>query len=553
MAKKPVDIKIANMEQLLTEVKAMPVTSAYFKERTAEHFDPGGLFSEEIFGEIGSPTRLVKFGYIDLNTKILHPKIFEVLMQIKSIYKSIVSGKSYARWDEKQKDFVACMDSDEGANTGYGFFVKHVADIDFKRNESSKRNMRIKVLETAQNRWFIKRFIVSPAGTREYIFKKDRDEYDEINKPYKRIIEMARPMEGARTASAIYDGVRYRLQLLVNEVYNMLWDMFSKVYFPSKYTSRSIALATRNVISAADIDAPSGNPEAQLDTDEVMLPLWQVLGGGAPAVKHALRTAMFGHMFAEDSNTCSVVDPDTLETTLIEVSSKTKKRHTDSEDMDYLLHSFLETENQHSPLVIPDVDGKPYYVLLKYIDDGKIFFSRSIRDIEEGITNRGMKYDPGKVSPLTKYEAFYRAGFVAMRGKHTTFTRYPAVGHLSIGLFKIHVVTTSEFMRLERNSLGKDVPPGLIYPRWPIATSKDMGGCTPHPCHLDNFGADHDGDMNNCIIFLSDDANKEIAEYLDSPRYIMSPDMRGYIGVDTSLTKMTLYNLTCGMELGLCE
>jgi len=553
MPRKPIKLAVANMEKLLTAQEAMPITSAYFKERTSDSFDPNGLFSEEIFGSIGDQQRLIRFGYIDLHTELLHPKIYEVVTQLKALYKHIISGKQHAYWDSKAKDFVKCNDDDEGADTGYMFFVSHLEEIDFKKTKSAKRNTRIKLIEDSKANWHVKRFIVSPAGTREYTINKDgRDEYDEINKLYKRIIEMTRALENVRTNSKMYDGIKYRLQLVLNEVYESLWFFFSKVFFPKKYNSRSIALATRNVISAADIDAPADNPAARLSMDELMTPLWQVLGGAAPVVKRHLLTFVFNPIFEEDSNQCTLVDPDTLETVTVEVSSATKKRHLDLEDMNYLLHSFLESTDQHVPFTIPDKDGKEHYVLLRYIDedDGVLYLSRSITSLKEGLERLGKTFNKLWLAPMTRYELFYRSAYHSTLKVHVTFTRYPVLGHLGIGLYKVHVVTTSKFRKVTIRDLT-DSDYEITLPRWPIAGSANMGGCTPHPCHLGNFVADHDGDQNNSIFILSDDANNEIEEFLNSPRFIISPDMQSYVGVDTTLTSKTLYNLTCGLDLGL--
>ena len=38
-------------------------------EPSTSNFHPEGLYSEEIFGQIGSPQRVATLGYIDLHTK----------------------------------------------------------------------------------------------------------------------------------------------------------------------------------------------------------------------------------------------------------------------------------------------------------------------------------------------------------------------------------------------------------------------------------------------------------------------------------------------------
>ncbi len=60
-----------DIPRFIEQRKILQVKSARIEGRGGK-LDSEGLFSEEIFGRVGSPNRKTTFGYIDLNVKIIH-------------------------------------------------------------------------------------------------------------------------------------------------------------------------------------------------------------------------------------------------------------------------------------------------------------------------------------------------------------------------------------------------------------------------------------------------------------------------------------------------
>ena len=56
------------------------VTSLAVYESNSRVFDKNGLFSESIFGIVGTQERMTKAGYIDLKIPIIHPFDFKQLL-----------------------------------------------------------------------------------------------------------------------------------------------------------------------------------------------------------------------------------------------------------------------------------------------------------------------------------------------------------------------------------------------------------------------------------------------------------------------------------------
>ena len=137
------NLSVMDVDTFITKNNIQEVTSPFIHVPSSPAFDPDGIFSESIFGAIASQMRLIRHGYISLNCHVFHPIIFQNLIAIKRFYGEIMSGKSYAKWDPEIKDFVRANESEEGADTGYSFFLSHFNQINFSTNESLKRNDKV--------------------------------------------------------------------------------------------------------------------------------------------------------------------------------------------------------------------------------------------------------------------------------------------------------------------------------------------------------------------------------------------------------------------------
>ena len=147
--------------RLLKPIKSLDTVDA----PGSSDFHPEGLFSTEIFGRVGEDSRDETFAYIPLKTTILHPVVFQRLERLKRLYSGILSGKSYAVWDEKEKDFVQSTEVD--GKTGYHFFMSKWKDIKFKKGDSEIRNQRIDLINKYREEAVIKDVLVMPAGLRD--------------------------------------------------------------------------------------------------------------------------------------------------------------------------------------------------------------------------------------------------------------------------------------------------------------------------------------------------------------------------------------------------
>ena len=168
MSRVPFNITyLSNQNQRIASLLPVKVLDIYSASKVGE-FHPQGLYSNEIFGRVGTRERSLRHSYINLRTKVLHPKTFEELSRMGGLYTGILQGKVYAQWSEKEKNFVKTDILD--GETGFSFFMSHFKDIVFKQNKSYRRKLRIDVIDKYRDLSVILFFLVMPAGLRDIRF-----------------------------------------------------------------------------------------------------------------------------------------------------------------------------------------------------------------------------------------------------------------------------------------------------------------------------------------------------------------------------------------------
>ena len=102
----PLNLRLMDIDNFVKTRAVMEVTSPFIHTSSSNQMSEDGLFSEKIFGAIGTPTRFLQFGYINLNCKIIHPLIFQNIIALKRFYGEIMAGREYAIWDNEAREFV---------------------------------------------------------------------------------------------------------------------------------------------------------------------------------------------------------------------------------------------------------------------------------------------------------------------------------------------------------------------------------------------------------------------------------------------------------------
>lgn len=497
----PLNIQIMDVANYIRDHNVLQVTSVFIKEQSTNNFHQEGLFSENIFGQIGTPERLIRFGHINLRTSLLHPLIYNNLIKLKALYGEILSGKTYAVFNEQTKDLDRAEQGENGAATGYKFFIDILPNIVFEKNNSVTRNDRILMIERYRKQLIIQQCLVLPAGIRDMTEDAGRLETDSINKPYLSLLNYSFALPLAGPVSDIFDSVRFAMQKKIGEIYDYLFDMVEgkQGFFQRKFGTRSLALGTRNVISPAIMAAKSPNDPAYLKVDEIKIPLFQCAKMFQPLVIYHLKMTFFGDVFTQSADQVGLIDTKTLNIVYQPVDEDVKTAFISSEGIEKLITRYRDREMRYDPVLIYNENNKPFYLYLVYDTGDSISILRSVSHFAKSLEALGKSFDKTKIRPITYAELLYIATYAATIDKCATVTRYPVAYVSSDVPCRVHLITSNPARTVDFVDI-EGVKVGYKFPEYPIIHNSFIDSTIIHPSLLNGLTADFDG---NCVLGTS--------------------------------------------------
>lgn len=145
-----------------------------------------GIFSQEIFGRLGSVKRKKVFGYIDLKTKLIHPEAFKILTSINTDLTKLISGKENYIIN---KEGNLILDNENG-KTGIVFFINNFNNINFSILKTTNPKNIDYILKYKEH-VLIDKYLVIPAGIRDIQIGATGSnliEHSEINNLYIKLL-----------------------------------------------------------------------------------------------------------------------------------------------------------------------------------------------------------------------------------------------------------------------------------------------------------------------------------------------------------------------------
>lgn len=491
---KELDKNLFNVDLMVIEQQHLPylkeVKSLGIFENNSKVFDPLGLFSTEIFGQVGSKDRLEKAGYIDLRLPILHPLCYQHLISLNKLYDGILAGKIIARYDADIGDFV---EDRTNGSTGFEYFMNYLPYLQFKNpNNSQDRANRIALVKRAipKEFWLDKLYVI-PAGIRDYyIDAKGRPNIDEINEIYRKILittNLLRNNAIEKSNYSAYDIPRYKLQLLVLEVFDYIKTLVSgkKGFIEGKWASRGIMGGTRNVLTASASPIKDLNDPSAAGFNHTIVGLYQYTKAIEPLAMHELLKKFILGVISPYSNTARVIDSKTLETTYKTLDVKAKDFWIKKEGLTSLFNKIKQDVIKNQPAMV----GSDYLCLVE--DKGStIYLVRDTNNLPDGVNKKNLR-------PITYGELIYIAVADTVKNVRCTVTRYPITLIGSIYPSRPYLKSTD---------LGRKV--NLItengeytYYEYPIIGRQYVSSVTVHSSHEPALNSDHDGDsVLGCVV-----------------------------------------------------
>lgn len=529
------NISIVNLTPERLE-KLKPVTVLDIFDGISGDFHEDGLFSISTFGRAGSEERDTNFSYVDIKVEVFHPFIHKTICALKGLYAGIMSGRAYAIWDDKEKDFIA-SDIVNG-QTGYYYFMQHWTKIKFKQSESHQRKARIQLIEKFKQLGTATctKVLVIPAGLRDLeVEEGGRIKQNEINDLYRPIIQASNAISTSSDLDTpIIDVSRNNVQNNFNNVYNYIRNLLDGKggFIQAKYGRRHIAYGTRNVISAMDTSAADLEDKNSFDINSTGMGLFQLMKAVEPKVIYFMRRWL-EPIFSAGESKAYLVNPKTLQRELVNITTKTYDRWQTSAGISKLIELFSLSHIRTRAVRIED-----YYLALVYRGHDNTF------KVIYGIEDLPKEFDPKLVYPITFTEMFYIAGFTEWNKIPVNVTRYPVAGEGSIYSSYAYVKTTlAAEVRYELDeNWEKTDRVALEYPTFDNAVYIDT--IVPHPSRLAGLAGDFDGDTTSANAVSSDEAVKEVKDYLNSRKAYVRPDgsLTNSAMIDT--VQRVLYNLT---------
>lgn len=463
--------------------KLQPVTVLDIFDGISGDFHEHGLFSVQTFGRAGSEERDKTFSYIDIKVEIFHPFIHKNIVALKGLYGGIMSGRAYAVWNAKDKDFEP-SDIVNG-NTGYFFFMQHWKDIVFKTTSSNQRKARIELIEKFKREGTATttKVLVIPAGLRDVeVEEGGRVKQNEINDLYRPVIQAANAISTSSDLNTpIIDLSRNNVQNNFNNVYLYIRGLLEGKggFIQSKYGRRHIAYGTRNVITAMDTSAANLEDDNSFSINSTGIGLWQLMKAAEPKVIYYMRRWL-ERIFAAGEGKAYLVNPKTLKQELVNITTKTYDRWQSSSGIGKLIHLFgLDYIRTRA------VKIEGYYPALIYTGPDQSF--KIIYDIDDIPEDRS-KDD---VRPITFVEMFYIAGFTEWNKIPIDVTRYPITGDGSIYTSYAYVKTTVNSEVRYMLDDNWNIVKGLKALEYPILTDAFfVDSLIPHPSRLAGMGGD---------------------------------------------------------------
>lgn len=456
------------------------ITSTEIYDGSGTDYNPQGLFSQLLFGSVGTENRDYTFGYIKLNTTVMHPVIRMYIKRLKRFYESIWKGEAFAIWDEKSGEFLPAEMDEAGADTGYYFFTSHIHELQFKKNSSSRRNQMIDVFDKYRNTLMISNHLVLPAGLRDIqTDASGKTTEDESNDSYRKLLRLANSLENNRLQGAELNNIRVSMQNIVSDIYEYFTSMLDgkSGFLQSKFASRNIFLGTRNVISSMDMGADVlGDPRAPT-IDTVMIGLFQLLKSSIPHVIYQLRQSQFFNTaFPSRDGEAYLVHPRSLKRVSVRLEDLAIDRWTTIEGNEATIEAFGKDSFKTRPIMI-----QGHYLGLIYRDERKFMLLNDIDDLPKG-------WEKTKVKPITYFEFFYHITADILNKKKVEMTRYPVTGDGSSYIGDVYTKTTIPSQALVEYENGE--PTENVFLEMPVLDGAIFQTMSPHGSRLPELGAD---------------------------------------------------------------
>ena len=229
--------EIIDINEFVGKHKLKEVTNPvmfYFDRATNEPVPTkDGLFSYEIFGPLHSEMRNTTWAYVGLGTEIVHPVVITMFEKVLPSLKKIAFRERKYILDPTTGVPVA---DDKNGEWGVQYVKKLLKKIKWENvpNYDKKRAVIDKLKSLPEKTIFINKWLIMPAGLRDFAIRDGRVIYDEINDKYQQLLQLAKGNTSNETLKYLLQsddttgiGKETAIQRAVSEIHNFFLNKLS--------------------------------------------------------------------------------------------------------------------------------------------------------------------------------------------------------------------------------------------------------------------------------------------------------------------------------------
>lgn len=540
LKRKAFNLSLLNLNQEALYKQLGEVTSTQMFDGSNYNLHPEGLWSNELFGAIGTPERLNKQGWINLNVTVLHPVVYKELIAASKLLEEIMSGETFAIFNPETKFFDRSNAID--GQTGFEFFMSHVDEMKMPDTGSPKRRELIKLLEKNKETYKIDKIVVLQAAYRDVEFKDGQITHDEVNQIYREILNYTTSLSSnshKRNLSLI-DSTRYAIQKTLLKLYLYLGEITGhgkKKLVQNKWASRTVFNATRNVITAPTPSGRFAEAPTNVGYKDTIVGLFQQLVSCLPFSIRGIKESFLKEKFLNPLEPVVLANKKTLKREEVYLNQEWFDLFQSDEGIKKLIQKYRPEEVRHRYM---EVDGRYLALIYKGKDGG----FKIINSIEELPADR----DKEDVYPITFTELLYICTCHLIDKKPCITTRYPITGIESnvIANCKLKTTERSEVRYQLDDNWQKDelVEPFYQFPLYGVTT---VNSSSPPTASLAGLGGDFDGDVLSNIVLFTEESLAEVEKYNREKRAYVGPDGNLRYPVEYDTISFVCYNL-CTFE-----
>jgi len=174
-------MKILDINKFIKDNNVLEVTNGFsFGKEGVSDFTDDGLYSKRIFGS-SSHEISTRYGYINLNSTIMHPAVYSNINKIKTTFKHCLANT------KKYKIVDGELIEDENGKSGVGWLFHNWNMIQFDKYKHQK-NAKFIELVKQKDKVFINKFLVIPKKYRSPTEKNGRPIEDDLTGLYKKLL-----------------------------------------------------------------------------------------------------------------------------------------------------------------------------------------------------------------------------------------------------------------------------------------------------------------------------------------------------------------------------